>query len=351
MKKIIFMLVLLVAPLVVHAENDYKVLTHYIDSEIEISGNLRVKEFILIDGDVDYFTRTLNYKTFDGVWDKKDTNLEDNPLYNGSGIYNFAASAYKYNGEEIDLNNLGGNVKEYFKELNPKKVSDNTYKVSKKDGENSYNIYFKNSGKTVIYLEYLIGDVVVTHKDVRELNYSFKNLEYNADDTYLRVLIPYQTNDEKYHVYLHGNSNGEYEEIEKDGLKYGVFAHYPNTKKEINVRLTLPLEQIAIDQGSNHTDIEALDEIINIENKKLDSSKKGASINNYAKYVIYGLAGIFVLIGYVIYKEKSKALNIMYFVLGMFISLFNYLFKTGVWYIYLIMIVPVIVIILSKREK
>ena len=39
MKKIIFILVLLVAPLVVHAENDYKVLTHYIDSEIEISGN------------------------------------------------------------------------------------------------------------------------------------------------------------------------------------------------------------------------------------------------------------------------------------------------------------------------
>lgn len=216
-----------------HAENDYKVLTHYIDSEIEISGNLRVKEFILIDGDVDYFTRTLNYKTFDGVWDKKDTSLEDNPLYNGSGIYNFTVSAYKYNGEEIDLNNLGGNVKEYFKELNPKKVSDNTYRVSKKDGENSYNIYFKNSGKTIIYLEYLVGDVVVTHKDVRELNYTFKNLEYNADDTYLRVLIPYQTNDEKYHVYLHGNSNGEYEEIEKDGFKYGVFAHYPNTKRRL----------------------------------------------------------------------------------------------------------------------
>ncbi|UKI28699.1 MAG: hypothetical protein L6V78_07435 [Clostridium sp.] len=57
------------------------------------------------------------------------------------------------------------------------------------------------------------------------------------------------------------------------------------------------------------------------------------------------------LIGYVIYKEKSKALNIIYFVLGTLISLFNYLFKTGVWYIYLIMIMPVVVIILSKREK
>lgn len=61
--------------------------------------------------------------------------MEDNPLYNGSGIYNFTVSAYKYNGEEIDLNNLGGNVKEYFKELNPKKVSDNTYRVSKMMGK------------------------------------------------------------------------------------------------------------------------------------------------------------------------------------------------------------------------
>ena len=56
-------------------------------------------------------------------------------------------------------------------------------------------------------------------------------------------------------------------------------------------------------------------------------------------------------LGNVIYKEKSKALNIMYFVLGTLISLFNYLFKTGAWYIYLIMIMPVVVIILSKREK
>ena len=60
MKKILFILMLLVGPLMVHAENDYKVISHYIDSEIEISGNLRVKELIIIDGNLDYFTRVRN---------------------------------------------------------------------------------------------------------------------------------------------------------------------------------------------------------------------------------------------------------------------------------------------------
>ncbi len=350
MKKILFMLMLLVSPLMVFAENDYKVISHYIDSEIEISGNLRVKELIIVDGNLDYFTRVINYKTFDGVWDKKNTSLVDNPIYNGSGIYNFAVSAYKYNDEKVNFNDLSANVKSYFKELDPKKVSDSTYKVDKKSGENSYNIYFKNSGRTAIYLEYVVGDVIVTHNDVRELNYSFKNLSYEAIDTYLRVIIPYPTDEESYQVYLHGNGNGEFEDIEKDGVKYGVFAHYSNVKKEINVRLTLPLDQIAIDNGSNHTDIEALDKIISIEKERMDGSKKGANINNYAKYVLCGLSIVYVLISIIVYKQKNSILNIVYFVLGVLISLFNYLFKTGIWYIYLIMLVPVIVIILSKRK-
>lgn len=350
MKRILLLLILLVSPLIVYAENDYKVVSHYIDSEIEISGNLRVKELIIVDGNLDYFTRTLNYKTFDGVWDKKDTSLVDSPLYNGSGIYNFAVSAYKYDDEKIDFNNLGSGVKNYFKELDPKKVSDNTYIVNKKNGEESYNIYFKNNGKSVIYLEYLVGDVVVTHNDIRELNYSFKNLNYGGN-TYLRVIIPYPTDDKSYQVYLHGDSSGEFEDIEKDGVKYGVFAHYANVKKEINVRLTLPLEQIAIDSGSNHTGIDALEEIINIENKKMEGSKRGASINNYAKYVICALSVCYVLISILIYKQKNNTLNVVYFALGAIISLFNYLFKTGIWCVYLIMIVPVVVIILSKRNR
>ena len=350
MKKIILMLTLLVVPLVVHAENDYKVLTHYIDSEIEISGNLRVKELIITDGDLDYFTRTLNYKTFDGVWDKSSTDLNDNPIYNGSGIYNFKVSAYKYNDEDIDLNNLESGVKDYFKELDPKNVSDNTYMVTKKDGNASYNIYYKSSGKTVIYIEYLVGDVIVTHNDVRELNYAFKNLTYNADDTYLRLIIPYPTDDEKYKVFLHGNSGGEYEDIEKDGVKYGVFAHYPNVKNEISVRLTLPLEQIAIDVGSNHSNIDAYDDIIKIENDKIDASAKSVSINKYAKYVIAGISVVYVLLSILIYKQKNNILNLVYLVLAVLVSLFNYIFKTGMWYVYFILLVPLVIIVLSKRK-
>lgn len=351
MKKIITFLILLIIPLAVHAENDYKVLTHYIDSEIEISGNLRVKEMIIVDGSLEYFTRTLNYASFDGVWDKKEVNLDNGPIYNGTGVYNFAASAYKYNNEDIDFNNLNANVKEYFTELNPKKVGDKTYKITKKTGENSYNIYYKNNGKTVIYLEYIVGDIIVSHNDVRELNYTFKNLTYDAADTYLRVLIPFQTDSNLYHAYLHGNNKGEYEEIEKSGQKYGIFAHYPNTKKEINVRITFPLEQISIDEGTNHSNIDALDEIIKIENQKLQDKQTSNNINKYAKYVIIALSIIYVLISYLIYKQHNNILNFMYLALGLLISLFNFLFKTNIIYIYLILIIPVSTLIINKFKK
>lgn len=351
MKKIITFLILLIIPLAVHAENDYKVLTHYIDSEIEISGNLRVKEMIIVEGNIEYFTRTLNYASFDGVWDKKEVNLDNGSIYNGTGVYNFAASAYKYNNEDIDFNNLNANVKEYFTELNPKKVGDKTYKITKKTGENSYNIYYKNNGKTVIYLEYIVGDIIVSHNDVRELNYTFKNLTYDAADTYLRVLIPYQTDSKLYHAYLHGNSKGEYEEIEKDGQIYGIFAHYPNTKKEINVRITFPLEQIAIDEGTNHSNIDALEEIIKIENRKLQNKKTGNNINNYAKYVIIAVSIIYVFISYLIYKQHNNILNFVYLTLGLLISLFNYLFKANLIYIYLILIIPVLILIINKIKK
>ena len=49
-KKIVLFLIMLSFPILVSADNNYKVVKHYIDSEIEISGNLRVKELLIVNG-------------------------------------------------------------------------------------------------------------------------------------------------------------------------------------------------------------------------------------------------------------------------------------------------------------
>ena len=73
MKKF-FLLLLLFFPITVKAE--VKVTTHLIDSEIEIAGGLRVKELIIFDGNISDFSRTINYKMIDEIWDKKTINLK-----------------------------------------------------------------------------------------------------------------------------------------------------------------------------------------------------------------------------------------------------------------------------------
>ena len=56
-------MIALLFPMSVFAEN-YKVIDHVIDSEVEIAGALSVKELITIEGDTDSFFRKLNYYSF-----------------------------------------------------------------------------------------------------------------------------------------------------------------------------------------------------------------------------------------------------------------------------------------------
>lgn len=348
-KKIVLFLIMLSFPILVSADNNYKVVKHYIDSEIEISGNLRVKELLIVDGEIDYLLRTLNYNSFGGKWDGKTINLENGEIYNALNIYNFACSAYKYNNEEININDLGKDVT-YFKELDPKKVSDKTFNIKTKDGENDYYIYYQSSGLTAFYLEYVIGNAVVSHNDIKELNYIFKNLNYAPKTTLLRVLIPYPTSDESYHAFLHG-AKGGYEDIEKDGQKYGIVAVYENLKGSPNVRITMPLDQVPIDINTNKSNIDALDKIIEIEDKLSVNSQKGKTINKYAKLVLISLSILYVLVGIYIYKNSNKVLLLIYTVLGLLLCLFNYLFKTEIYYIYLVILAPILLFIINKIKE
>ena len=60
-------MIALLFPMSVFAEN-YKVIDHVIDSEVEIAGSLSVKDFITIEGDTGSFFRTLNYYSFGEIY-------------------------------------------------------------------------------------------------------------------------------------------------------------------------------------------------------------------------------------------------------------------------------------------
>jgi hypothetical protein len=353
MRKIIIFISLLLMPIMVYASDDYEVLNHYIDSEIEISGNLRVKELIIVKGTLNSFKRTLNYQSFPGKWDNSTVNLDNGSIYNGQSIINFKTAAYKFTDKEVDFNDMGANIKKYFTKLDPMKPQDNTYNEDDQDGYNIYTTYYKVKDETVaFYYEYLISNVVVVHKDVQELNYTFKNLTFNSENTLIRVIIPYATNSKLYNVYVHGNQSGKVQKLLNDNKEnLGILLSFPTIKKEVNIRITLPKEQVGIDIYLNHSNIKAIDKIKQIEEEKANNTNRGKNFIKASKYLILILSILYVLFSIIFIKYKDNLLFIIYLILGLILSLFNYLFKFNLIYLYFLVIIPLIFKLVKIKKR
>ena len=349
--KKILLIGLLFIPLTVRA--DFKVEHHVIDAEIEIGGALNVKELVVLEGEGEFFSRNLNYYSFGSMhWAPGDeVNLDNGIIYNGQLIKMVNVLAYPFEGK-VDLNNLTNSNSDYFKEFNIEKPSDNTYKYEdNKDGTGNLKIYYKvkKGEKIAFYYNYIIANVIVEHNDVKELNYTFKNLNLHSADTALRLIIPYPTTDDKYHIWIHGNQSGRLEEITNSKEeKLGVFASFPEVKDSINVRTTLPQEQVGISINLNKSEIDALDEVIKIENTKLDKTKQSNSIIKIVKYSLLVLSAIYVLASILILFTKNNLLFIVYSLFGALICLTNYLFGYNLWFLYLVICLPILVFILKK---
>ncbi len=350
MKKII-LLILMMFPIIVNA--DVKVTNHIIDSEIEIAGALNVKELIVVEGDTDHYTRTINYYSFgEEHWDNgKLVDLNDGIIYNGQDISIYSVSAYEFDGK-LDFETLGKNLDEYFTEFDIENPKDKTYKLDdNKKGTATLTINYPTKGKkTAYFINYIIGNAVIKHNDVKEINYTFKNLNFKCPNTILRVIIPYPTNDELYHVWVHGNQSGEVKEIvNSSNQKVGIYCTFPKIKESINFRMTLAQEQVGIDMFLNNTGIDALDKVIAIEDAKLAETNRSNQIINIMKYALRIFGIIYILASFLVLNNYQKSLFIIYLIFGLFLCLFNFLFTFNYWYLYSIMIMPLLIFIFKKN--
>lgn len=351
MKKYFYLLfTILLMPLMVKADG-YKVLNHIIDAEVEMGGGLSVKELIIIEGKTDIFQRKLNYYSFEGgKWDGKTVEFDNGTIYNGYNISLAKVSAFKAP-ETVELNNLTNGLTNYFNEFNLKKPSSNTYLgTDNNDGTYDLNIYYDSKDeKTAYYIEYSITNVVVKHNDIKELNYTFKNLNYNSSNTFIRILLPFVTNDKNFKVYFHGNQSGTRQDITADdGYMWGAAASFPKVGSSINVRMIIPQESVGIDIYLNKSNEDALDEIKKIEENKLDSTLKRNNITKWTKWALIGVAAMYLIMTYFVAKLKVKALDIIFIIFGFFISLVNYLFSFNLWYIYLSVLIPGLMYLLRR---
>lgn len=284
MKKILLILLVFISFIKVNALSIDKM---YIDSEIDISGNLLVKEVIEINN----LNEDFDYKLY-----FKDMNLTLNDKNYYDGI-NISIENIGLLNEDYDLNLLNkDDFKKYIKESNDIETikNDNNYSVKIK----------KNNKKTYIYIDYMVLSLSVIHNDIAEFYYKYlNNLEYDIKELKIIFKLPYSSS--TFDVYAHSNMKAN---ITKDDKNYLVIIQKKDYKKDNDLDLRVlydkDLYQVVYNKNKK-SNIDALDMIKNIENGRISSTKR----NNILPYVFTSIIVIlivFITIFIIKYKHIKK---------------------------------------------
>ena len=358
MKKVLLFIVMLLIPVSVYA-NDYKVTNHIIDTEVEIAGAIKVKELIVVEGKIDYINRKLNYYSFGTkAWDgKEEVNFEGSSFYNAASITVNKVSVFKLN-DKVDINNLNRDETTPLKEFDLKNPSKEGYFYKdNKDGTGDLKISFSSNDINALYIEYTVNNAVVKHNDIKELNYTFKNLNFTSGKTIVRIITPYpisKDDENKYNIWIHGNRDSIFQELLNDNEeKLGLYGEF-NSVSEFNIRMTLPQSYVGIDMMLNKSNIDGLDKIKKVEESRKISTENNEMILKNIIYVIIGLSILFLIATILIpiMNLLDKRILILLEIFGILLCVFNYLFyKFQYPYLYIDVLIPFISLIISKIKK
>ncbi len=285
MKKIIISLLLLI-PFMVKADINKM----YIDSEVDIAGNLIVKEIIEVDS-TDEFILSIPYKSQNSKVYKENDIVKDDSII--------------YDAENIQINKIGTIDTEYdindlYKDDFSKNVTEyKDYKIN--DTKTNIEITFEETKKNKIYyLEYLVLCTSVKHNDSAELYYSYiRNSNQNIKEAVIITRLP--ENSSLFEVYAHGNNKINVSKDDKDSI---VLTKINNLKRgsSYNIRILYDKDifKIAIND-SKKSNINAVNLIKDIENSKLNKS----NFLNVYKYISIPLI-IVLIVSFIIIKRKTK---------------------------------------------
>lgn len=259
----------------------------YVDSEIDISGNLLVKEIIEIDNLDEDFDYKLYFKDM-------NLTLNDKNYYDG---VNISIENIGLLSEDYDLNLINNDdFKKYIKESSDIETirNDNNYSIKIK----------KNDKKTYIYIDYIVLSLSVIHNDVAEFYYKYlNNLEYDIDELKIIFKLPFSSSE--FDVYAHSKMKAD---ITMDNENYLVIIQKKNYKKgndlDLRVLYDKDLYQVVYNKNKK-TDIDALDMIKNIENDRLNNTKVN-SILPYVFIVVIVILIVIIVIFVIRFRRNKK---------------------------------------------
>ena len=317
MKRIIVaILSFFVLPLVSFAvENvNYDITNYYIKAKITESGDLKVKELIVLDGSFNGYERTIQLSN-SRLSGYEDINFEHAAYYNPQSLSDLKISA-KYL-STVSYSNIDDDDFEEFDVVYSANKGDKRKYTLDSSGDYTFRMYYESRNSKVGFLvEYTLNNFVVMHNDVGELYWQIitGNKGYNdpLEDVEVRIYLPDEDTSDNFRVWAHGPLYGD---VSKEGNSYLLATTDKlESDEDFDIRLTFDKDLIKDDFELYHTFVDGLDEVIEVEtirandaNKLRDKLKRRYKISDILSKAlsIFNVCGLFALIFKYGFKPKT----------------------------------------------
>lgn len=316
MKKLYLFLILLIFPFIAHAEVDYDITDYYITSNIEVAGGLKIKELVVLDGTFNGYERNIVYRN-DSLeeWKAGNVNFEKSSIYNAVGIDNLKVAAMKVNGD-VSFDTMK-NISNYASEVDSANLGEsNVYTTTKNSNGIDVRMYMPaNNEKVAFYLEYVVANAVVMHNDVAELYFPFIGDKFSddIDNVNVQVFLPAADTSNNFRIWAHGPLSGEINKYQNENKEnIGLIASIKDLKANtgFDIRVTFDKSLILVPQFLHHSNEDALDKILEVENKRADDAnakrKKIKAVYYSIKYAAIGYLIFLIVMWIYIYVKFDK---------------------------------------------
>ena len=307
MRKVIWSLCLFCLPLFVSAAS-VEVTDFLVDAQILEDGDMIVQEIIVADGSFNWFERDLLY-TNDTL--KLTDSFANNAIYNAGDIKDIIVKTKKVDDVSFDTF-LDDDFEESIKVSYGTDGSEKKFTVNTLSGGYRVRIYdYTTQDKVAFYLEYRVEDVLVLHRDVAELYWTFvpDGFEDTLQNVLVRVSLPKTDTSNYFRFWAHGNLDGEIIDLDDKTVEAKISEVLPG--ESVDIRLTFDTSIVDAKRVLKHSNVTALDGILEVETKRAEEANllrdELISKRNRAIVLSFVLIGSILGLGVFIYFKYGKS--------------------------------------------
>jgi len=209
------------------------------------------------------------------------------------------------------------NISNYASEVDFANLGEsNVYTTTKNSNGIDVRMYMPaNNEKVAFYLEYVVANAVVMHNDVAELYFPFIGDKFSddIDNVNVQVFLPAADTSNNFRIWAHGPLSGEINKYQNENKEnIGLIASIKDLKANtgFDIRVTFDKSLILVPQFLHHSNEDALDKILEVENKRADDAnakrKKIKAVYYSIKYAAIGYLIFLIVMWIYIYVKFDK---------------------------------------------